>query len=223
MNKQSGARSITKQGFSGIETTRRLLLVATAVVGLIGWLGTPAVSDTSVLAAKVNINNLITATPKPDYEVEVLQPLHQKQKADQIAAERLAEARAAAEAARASEERLLEQQREVQAAQASTPVTGDCQSWMVQAGINDVASAMQVISRESGCNPCSINPGRHDCSLAASQITTACGIGQQLPCGKWPHAWNDPVGGLIDTQNYVIARYGSWAGAWSYWQIHHNY
>lgn len=77
-----------------------------------------------------------------------------------------------------------------------------CHSWMTQAGILDQASAYVLIMRESGCNPNAVN-----------RYSGACGIGQQLPCGKWVHTWNDPVGGMIDMQNYVIGRYGSWANA----------
>lgn len=77
-----------------------------------------------------------------------------------------------------------------------------CHLWMTQAGITDQASAYALIMRESGCNPNAVN-----------RYSGACGIGQQLPCGKWTHAWNDPVGGMIDMQNYVIGRYGSWANA----------
>lgn len=72
---------------------------------------------------------------------------------------------------------------------------------MLAAGITDPL-AIQVINMESGCNPNAVNSS-----------SGACGIGQQLPCGKWPHQWNDPVGSLIDMQNYVFSRYGSWTVA----------
>jgi len=80
--------------------------------------------------------------------------------------------------------------------------TGTCADWMRLAGITDPGNAIILINRESGCNPNAVN-----------RSSGACGIGQQLPCGKWPHAWNDPVGGMIDMQSYVMARYGSWANA----------
>lgn len=83
-----------------------------------------------------------------------------------------------------------------------TAVAGTCQDWMNAAGIADQASAYALIMRESSCNPNAVNPS-----------SGACGIGQQLPCGKWEHQWNDPVGAMIDMQNYVFARYGSWANA----------
>lgn len=85
--------------------------------------------------------------------------------------------------------------------------SGTCSEWMAMAGITDTANAYQLIMGESGCNPNSVNAS-----------SGACGLGQQLPCGKWPHQWNDPVGALIDMQNYVYATYGSWANAWATWQ-----
>lgn len=91
-------------------------------------------------------------------------------------------------------------------------VAGSCESWMAAAGITDVASARELLRRESGCNPNAINP-----------YSGACGLGQQLPCGKWKHAWNDPVGGLIDMQSYVYERYGSWANALAYHNAHNSY
>lgn len=73
-------------------------------------------------------------------------------------------------------------------------------------------SAYTLIMKESGCNPNAVNP-----------YSGACGIGQQLPCGKWPHAWNDPIGGIIDMQNYVFERYGSWASALTFHYSHNYY
>jgi hypothetical protein len=92
------------------------------------------------------------------------------------------------------------------------PVSGSCHDWMNAAGITDQASAYTLIMRESGCNPNAVNPS-----------SGACGIGQQLPCGKWPHAWNDPIGGMIDMQNYVFARYGTWADALAHSYAHNWY
>ena len=42
-----------------------------------------------------------------------------------------------------------------------------------------------TIAKESKCDPNAVNPS-----------SGACGIGQQLPCGKWAGAWNDPVASL---------------------------
>lgn len=101
---------------------------------------------------------------------------------------------------------------EVQKVETTTLTGGTCQDWMKQAGIVDTANAYELIMRESSCNPNSVN-----------KSSGACGIGQQLPCGKWEHKWNDPVGGMIDMQKYVLSRYGSWANAVSFHNAHHWY
>lgn len=86
--------------------------------------------------------------------------------------------------------------------QNSVSSSGSCHDWIRSAGITDVESAYQLIMRESSCNPNSVNPS-----------SGSCGLGQQLPCGKWAHQWNDPVGSLIDMDGYVKARYSTWANA----------
>lgn len=90
-------------------------------------------------------------------------------------------------------------------------VSGTCSEWLAQAGVTDIANATWLINKESGCNPNAVN-----------KSSGACGIGQQLPCGKWEHQWNDPVGSIIDMQNYVMNRYGSWANAVQ-WHLSHNW
>lgn len=120
----------------------------------------------------------------------------------QEAAQRAAEAQAAL---------LAQQQAQAILAPSARP-SGSCNDWMVGAGISDMGDAYNVIMAESGCNPNAVNSS-----------SGACGIGQQLPCGKWSHVWNDPVGGLIDMQGYVYGRYGSWAAAWQYELAHHSY
>lgn len=91
--------------------------------------------------------------------------------------------------------------------QPSTPIYGDCASWMDKAGITHVL-ARELIQRESGCNPLAVNPS-----------SGACGIPQSLPCSKMGAVNQDgtsavdPVSQLIWMQNYVMARYGSWDGA----------
>lgn len=101
-------------------------------------------------------------------------------------------------------------------AAAPAAVLGDwvaqCHAWAKQAGFDLPPAAISLIDKESDCNPNAVNPS-----------SGACGIGQQLACGKWPHAWNDPVGGLIDMKAYVWGRYGSWEAAWSWWLGHHWY
>lgn len=162
----------------------------------------------------VPIDKLITSTPKPDFDKEVLAPLRAKQ----AAGARLARERVSAEEAR---QRQLEQEREVQPAQVLVS-PGSHTDWVRAAGIDPVSWGYvdYIVTRESGWNPCAYNPGQSNCS---AMPTSACGIGQQLPCGKWAGAWNDPVAGLRGMDGYVKARYGGWAGAYQYWTIHGNY
>lgn len=90
--------------------------------------------------------------------------------------------------------------------------SGDKSTWMAQAGIpqNLWGYVDFIVTRESGWNPNARNP------------SGACGLGQQLPCGKWAGAWNDPIAALQGMNSYVN-RYGGWAGAVSFWQSHNWY
>lgn len=84
--------------------------------------------------------------------------------------------------------------------------------WMRAAGISESEWTYVdfIITSESGWIPTAVNAS-----------SGACGLGQQLPCGKWPHQWNDPVGSLIDASSYAKSRYGGWYNAWIWWQHHH--
>lgn len=88
-----------------------------------------------------------------------------------------------------------------QRASAAAP-NGNCHDWMKQAGITDMHNGYILIMRESSCNPNAVNPS-----------SGACGIAQALPCSKKPGQWNDPVNSMRWMQQYVMARYGSWANA----------
>lgn len=79
-------------------------------------------------------------------------------------------------------------------------VSGSCRDWMAQAGVTDMANAYTLIMRESGCNPNAVN-----------RSSGACGIPQALPCSKL--GTKDPIEQIRWMQNYVVRRYGSWAGA----------
>lgn len=176
-----------------------------------GFKGKPAIAELNYQATVQQINNKITPVKTPSWDEAIAPQLVEREKqvaeAKQLkeAEERKAQLAAARPVAVASG---------VQPSQPVQPVqpAGDCASWMAQAGITDTASAYKLIMRESGCNPHARNPNGG-----------ACGIGQQLPCGKWPHAWNDPVGGMIDMQNYVISSYGSWANALAHSYSHNWY
>jgi hypothetical protein len=44
-----------------------------------------------------------------------------------------------------------------------------------------------------------------------------------LPCSKIPGDWRDPVTSLKWQYGYVTARYGGYAGAYSFWRANHWY
>ena len=81
-------------------------------------------------------------------------------------------------------------------------VSGSCDSWIRQAGVSDVANAKILIMKESGCNPNAVNAS-----------SGACGLQQELPCGKSGCGLGNPVCQIKWMQNYCNQRYGSWAGA----------
>ena len=93
-------------------------------------------------------------------------------------------------------------------------IVGKHEGWMNLAGIppSDWDSANFIISHESGWNPNAVNAS-----------SGACGLVQSLPCSKIGANWNDPVTALKWGHNYVTQRYGSWAGAVSFWQANHWY
>jgi len=87
-------------------------------------------------------------------------------------------------------------------------VTGNKADWLAQSGIpqSEWTYVDYIVSKESGWNPSAVNSS-----------SGACGLGQQLPCGKWSGAWNDPVAALRAMDSYAKERYNSWAGAYSAW------
>lgn len=84
---------------------------------------------------------------------------------------------------------------------------GSCSEWMSTAGITDTASASALISRESNCNPYSVN-----------KTSGACGIGQALPCSKTGCEMGNGYCQMSWMNDYVLGRYGSWAAA-----LQHSY
>ena len=92
-------------------------------------------------------------------------------------------------------------------------VSGSKADWLKASGIPAELRTYvdYIVTRESGWNPNSVNKNGG-----------ACGLRQQLPCGKWPGAWNDPVSALKAMNSYVL-KYGGWAGAVAFWQTHHWY
>ena len=84
-------------------------------------------------------------------------------------------------------------------------VSGSCSDWMAQAGVTDIVNATWLINKESGCDPYAVNP-----------TSGACGIAQELECGKSGCGLGNPVCQIRWMQSYVMSRYGSWSAAVSF-------
>lgn len=84
--------------------------------------------------------------------------------------------------------------------------------WMAAAGIaqSDWQYVDYIVSRESGWNP-----------NATNKSSGACGLVQALPCSKVPGNGYNPVDNLRWATGYATGRYGSWAGAYSFWTNNH--
>lgn len=99
-------------------------------------------------------------------------------------------------------------------AQAATtaPPSGSWQDWFRAAGLpeSDWDAAYFIMMKESGGRPTAVN-----------KSSGSCGLFQQLPCGKWAHQWDDPVGAVIDASGYARSRYGGWSQAQIFWVSKH--
>lgn len=94
-------------------------------------------------------------------------------------------------------------------------VTGTKSDWLKESGIpeSDWTYVDFIVTKESGWNPAAMNPS-----------SGACGLAQALPCRKTGCAnYADPICALKWQYGYVKARYGSYAGAYSFWLRNHNY
>ena len=90
-------------------------------------------------------------------------------------------------------------------------VSGTCADWMSAAGITDTYNATILLNKESHCNPRAVNPS-----------SGACGLAQELPCGKSGCALGDGACQMAWMNSYVLRRYGSWANAVAF-HLSHNW
>lgn len=95
---------------------------------------------------------------------------------------------------------------------APTSTGGTCADWIAAAGITDVGNAQELIRRESGCNPYAVNPS-----------SGACGVAQELPCGKSGCTLGDGYCQVRWMKTYVLGRYGSFANAVLFHDQHNWY
>jgi hypothetical protein len=192
-----------------------LVLLATQAnnpfVGIAASAETPA--DAKVVyevSLKTNTSDaiVISGPKQPDYDAEVLVPLHN------------AQAEAARKQAEAAAAKAASRKKVVHRVAATTVVvTGSHAEWMAAAGIaeSDFGFVDYIIGRESGWGVTKSNYGG----------SGAYGLGQAMPAGKMAAFGSDyltnPATQLKWANAYAIGRYGSWANAYSHWLIKHNW
>jgi hypothetical protein len=82
------------------------------------------------------------------------------------------------------------------------------QAYAASIGLSDSWYAIDYIySKESGWNPYAVN-----------KTSGACGLNQELPCGKSGCALSDVLCQFRWGTNYANGRYGSWNGAYNFWR-----
>ncbi len=94
---------------------------------------------------------------------------------------------------------------------------GSCEQYLIDAGVKDMTNARELIRREN--NAC-------DAQRYNMQGSDACGIAQELPCGKSGCGMPPNANGACQVKwmaKYVQERYGSWAGAIAFHNSHNWY
>jgi len=95
---------------------------------------------------------------------------------------------------------------------AEIPNGEECLNWLYNAGVEEIDTALYLISKESGCDPYAVN-----------RQSGACGVAQELPCGKSKCEWGDGQCQVHWMNDYVHERYGSWAAAVAFWRANRYY
>lgn len=94
------------------------------------------------------------------------------------------------------------------------PVLQGKDAWLAASNISasNYGYVDYIVSHESGWNPDATEPN-----------SGAHGLPQALPYTKTGCGWSDAVCQLNWANAYALARYGSWASAYSYWVANHNW
>ena len=207
----------------------KITLAIAAVLIITGFTWLAVHSGTTAKSLEVKTLKLESTEKKLDnvnLEVEKLKNKSSEDKAkrEQLEKEKAdleAQVHAKAEAKKQLEIAAAEAKSKISATQTASAapaparvITGDKHSWLAASGIpqSDWGHVDSIVQRESGWNPNAVN-----------KSSGACGLGQQLPCGKWAGEWNDPVAALVAQHGYVKERYGSYAGAVAFWNTNKWY
>jgi len=195
-----------------------LMLLATQVNNPLVGVGTALASapadatvkyEVSLQTNTASADNVVVVASnvrKPDYEAEVLAPLHVAQA--EAAAKAAADAAAAAATAKAAAVTAV-----VYPTVVAPPPAGSHTDWMAAAGIaeSDYGYVEYIISSESGWGVTKWNYSG----------SGAYGLGQALPASKMAAYGDDymtnPVTQLKWATSYAVGRYGSWANAYAFW------
>jgi hypothetical protein len=151
---------------------------------------------------------VVAGQNKPNYEAEVLSPLHAAQ----------AEVARKLAAARAKAKPIVRAKAPVSTIVAVT-VPGTHTDWMRAAGIaeSDFGYVNFIIDHESGWGVTKSNYGG----------SGAYGLGQALPASKMARFGADyltnPITQLRWADAYAKGSYGSWASAYSHWLARHSW
>jgi hypothetical protein len=175
----------------------------------------PSASAAGVYEVKLNTNTAsaiqIVGPKTPDYDAEVLAPLHAAQAAE--AASKAASAAAKAKAAAAAKAKAR------QTVVLTAPIPGSHTDWMREAGIaeSDFGYVDYIIDHESGWGVTKSN-------YAGSG---AYGLGQAMPASKMAKFGADyltnPITQLRWANAYAVGTYGSWSNAYAHWLNRHNW
>lgn len=175
--------------------------------------------DTQLNQREIRLNNLQQKMLELNKELDLHkgQTEQNQEKIKQLEDEKKRlEAELQAKLERKEAERLAHaklQQATVQATgTAVASAAGSCADWIAGAGISDTANAIELIRRESNCNPNAVN-----------RSSGACGVAQELPCGKSGCSLGDGACQVKWMNNYVQNRYGSWANAVAFHNRNHWY
>jgi len=187
------------------------LLGAQATTSFPGMVSASATSltvagDPSQLEVSINTNKanpiVVTGPKQPNFDTEVLVPLHAAQ---------AAQAAAAAQAAKAAA--LVRKHVARKAFVPAVLPSGTHADWMSAAGIaaSDFGFVNYIIDHESGW-------GVQKWNYSGSG---AYGIGQAMPASKMAPYGSDymtnPITQLKWANAYAVGKFGSWANAYSHW------
>ena len=205
-----------------------MLLATQAYSPLSGFVAATAEASsnaTGVYEVKLNTKTAaaieIIAAKKPDFETDVLIPLRaaQAETARKVAEAEAAKADAEAKAIAAANAAAAKAKVQAAVQMVSIQVTGSAIDCMREAGIaeSDFGYVDYIISSESGWSATKHN-------YAGSG---AYGLGQALPASKMSAYGSDyltnPVTQLKWADAYAKGRFGTWANAYAYWTVHHNW